>query len=91
LNGLFEFISGGLFIQNLTTNTTIADITGKKMSALAVFSNLLVYIKHHALNRLQSRDTNFTLGENDIHWVVTVPAIWNDKAKVFMRRAMSKV
>jgi hypothetical protein len=29
--------------------------------------------------------------ENMIQWVLTVPAIWSDKAKHFMRRAAEKV
>ena len=28
---------------------------------------------------------------NDIHWVLTVPAIWSDAAKQFMREAAIKV
>ena len=27
------------------------------------------------------------LAEDDIHWVLTVPAIWNEPAKQFMREA----
>jgi hypothetical protein len=28
---------------------------------------------------------------SDIHWVLTVPAIWNDAAKQFMREAAEEV
>lgn len=28
---------------------------------------------------------------NEIKWVITVPAIWSDPAKAFMRRAAMKV
>ena len=31
------------------------------------------------------------LGTSDIRWVLTVPAIWNDEAKHFMRLAAFKV
>ena len=31
------------------------------------------------------------LEEQDIHWVLTVPAIWNDVAKQFMREAAEEV
>jgi hypothetical protein len=34
---------------------------------------------------IQSRITD--LVETDIHWVLTVPAIWKDNAKQFMREA----
>jgi hypothetical protein len=29
--------------------------------------------------------------ETDIHWVLTVPAIWKDNAKQFMREAAQQV
>ena len=31
------------------------------------------------------------LKADDIHWVLTVPAIWNDSAKHFMRLAAEQV
>ena len=31
------------------------------------------------------------LDEMDVHWVITVPAIWSDGAKQFMREAAQKV
>ena len=31
------------------------------------------------------------LKPDDIHWVLTVPAIWNDSAKQFMRLAAEQV
>ena len=41
------------------------------------------------MTTLDKRDTG--VQPNDIQWVLTVPAIWNDPAKQFMREAAQKV
>jgi hypothetical protein len=41
------------------------------------------------MSKIQLMDQN--LEEKDIHWVLTVPAIWNDVAKQFMREAAENV
>ena len=59
------------------------------MNALRVFSMSIEYLKDHAIQTLGHRATGVT--EKDVHWVLTVPAIWNDNAKQFMREAAEKV
>ena len=54
------------------------------MLALEVFSESIRYLKDHALRHLDGPD-------DDIQWVLTVPAIWDDSAKQFMRLAAEKV
>ncbi|KAJ8315857.1 hypothetical protein KUTeg_008007 [Tegillarca granosa] len=63
------------------------DISGKEMKAIDVFSGTIGYIKNHLLARLKGMDTAGHVPERRIHWIITVPAIWNDKAKFFMRKS----
>ena len=55
------------------------------MSALRVFSASLRYFRDHALQEVR-QDTGRGAGQ-EVHWVVTVPAIWRQQAKQFMREA----
>ncbi|VDI40444.1 Hypothetical predicted protein [Mytilus galloprovincialis] len=74
--------------NDLNKDIDITDITGKKMKAIQVFSAAIRYLKEHLLDALQKslvRDSN--ISNTDIHWVLTVPAIWEIKAKQFMRDA----
>ena len=61
------------------------------MLAIDVFGLVIGYLRNHLLQRLYNRDNQNSLQENMIQWVLTVPAIWSDKAKQFMRRAAAKV
>jgi len=40
---------------------------------------------------LNSRDNQTQFDESMIRWVLTVPAIWDDQAKIFMRSAAQQV
>ncbi|XP_052793875.1 heat shock 70 kDa protein 12A-like [Mya arenaria] len=66
----------------------LEDAMGKKMPAMDVFSACIRYLKDHMLTKCQQQlpDTS----EDDIRWVLTVPAIWNDTSKQFMREAAQK-
>lgn len=61
------------------------------MLAVDVFAKVILYLKQHLLSKVKSLDTNMQLSPSDVQWVVTVPAIWDDKAKFFMRKAAEKV
>lgn len=77
-------------LQTLNRNTKLTDDTGKKeLPAQTVFSHGIKYLKDHLLKHLESSHTG--LHEGDIHWCLTVPAIWNDSAKQFMRESAAKV
>ncbi|XP_060552835.1 heat shock 70 kDa protein 12B-like [Ruditapes philippinarum] len=69
----------------------IQDIAGKSLSANVVFSLSIKYLKDDLLETIRSRLLDKTILESDIHWVLTVPAIWNDVAKQFMRSAAENV
>ena len=60
------------------------------MSALTVFTYALHHMKIHALIEL-SDQTGSNVAIEDVRWVVTVPAIWKQPAKQFMREAAYQV
>lgn len=68
----------------------LSDISGKKMPAVDVFSAAIKYMKEHLLHKLSETEDTETKKE-EIRWVLTVPAIWSDTAKYFMRDAAVKV
>ena len=65
-------------------------VDGKKeLPALIIFSMAIKFLKDHLTTSLDKRGTG--VRPDDIQWVLTVPAIWNDPAKQFMREAAEKV
>lgn len=65
---------------------------GKHQKALKIFAFIIKGLKDDFTTRLAEQ---ITVGEgavdDDIHWVITVPAIWDEKAKQFMREAARQV
>lgn len=72
--------------QVLSRNTEITAANGRNYSALKVFSHALIYFKERVMDQLSEQSATHILLE-DIRWVVTVPAIWRQPAKHFMRAA----
>ena len=50
----------------------------------------LKFFKDHALHEL-SNQCGTTIDNDDVRWIITVPAIWNEQAKKFMRLAAYEV
>ncbi|XP_045161878.1 heat shock 70 kDa protein 12B-like [Mercenaria mercenaria] len=71
--------------ENLSRTTTVEDINGKSMPAMTIFAMSIGYLKRHFLEALNRQKTGIV--DSDIKYVLTVPAIWNDNAKQFMREA----
>lgn len=59
------------------------------MEAFKVFVHSIKFLRDDFLEAFKKTVT--TYDENHIHWVLTVPAIWNDDAKQFMREAAQEV
>ncbi|CAF0792093.1 unnamed protein product [Rotaria sp. Silwood1] len=74
------------YIQDLNTQTLIAASNGRKVPALTIFTYALQYFKEHALRELSDQSGTRFVNE-DVRWVITVPAIWKQSAKQFMREA----
>ena len=64
----------------------ITAANGAKLPAILIFSITLRYFRDHAIQELRDA-TGTKLGGEDIRWVITVPAIWRQQAKQFMREA----
>lgn len=67
----------------------IKDDKGKEAPALDMFAHVIRYLKNHLLSALDTKNT--TINNEDIHWVLPVPALWTGSAKHFMRAAANKV
>ena len=63
---------------------------GRHFSALKIFTFALSYFRDHVIRELSDQSGIKILNE-DIRWVVCVPAIWKAPAKQFMRQAAYKV
>ncbi|KAK3610272.1 hypothetical protein CHS0354_029731 [Potamilus streckersoni] len=74
--------------EGLKKTSMIEDETGKKMAAIDVFSLSIRSLKEHMTQMLEKQGTG--VKDTEIHWVLTVPAIWSDSAKQFMREAAEK-
>lgn len=73
--------------MTLTREFEIQDQEGRTCQAIIVFSESIRFLKKAALDELNDRNP---VQEEDIQWVLTVPAIWNEPAKQFMRDAAVK-
>jgi hypothetical protein len=63
-------------ISQFNLGAVLAVRYGRSMSALTVFSESIKYFKDHFL--LNARNTGLNFREDEIHWVLTIPAIWKD-------------
>jgi hypothetical protein len=71
----------GLEVQ---LKTVFLCILGKMLSIIEVVAKSLAYVKTIAIaevNKTRLADVD----RDDIHWVLTVPAIWTDAAKVSLQ------
>lgn len=59
------------------------------MEAIKVFSSAIGYLKDQMLINCRRQLTG--IEESDIMWVLTVPAIWDDKSKQLMRETAEEV
>lgn len=69
----------------LSKSTVIKDETGKPLPAVEVFSKSIQCLKDHLEKMLVKQ--NIDVKDSEIQWIITVPAIWEEGAKVFMREA----
>lgn len=67
----------------------LEDITGKSINALDVFALSIEALKNHLIAALETQGTG--VKPSEIRWVLTVPAIWTDNAKQFMRKSAEMV
>lgn len=75
--------------QDIKGEMIIEDITGKPLTAMKVFAASIKALMQHLFGIFEKRDVK--LERNDIRWVLTVPAIWSEAAKQFMRKSAELV
>ncbi|NXN71088.1 HS12B protein, partial [Himantopus himantopus] len=71
----------------VTSGMELKASNGKTLPALKVFSESLHYLKEHALDTIQDASFQTVCDQEEITWVITVPAIWSTAARQFMRLA----
>ncbi|OWF40770.1 heat shock 70 kDa protein 12B-like [Mizuhopecten yessoensis] len=69
----------------LNRSFKIEDDQGHTMAAIKVFTAVIKYLKDQMLTSCKNQMTD--IKATDILWVLTVPAIWSDASKQFMREA----
>lgn len=91
------FMGAGTFViilfsllQSLNHDTMLTAANGEKFPAKKVFSYSLQFFRDYALREL-SDQSGVKMMSEDVKWVLTVPAIWKQPAKQFMREAAYEV
>ncbi|KAL4221415.1 hypothetical protein ACF0H5_019673 [Mactra antiquata] len=86
----FQYFKMSLYHgQDLSLGMKLTDSEGKTMEAITIFSEAIKYVHGHLLKRLKDALVD-EIRPDQISWVITVPAIWRDSAKQFMREAAVK-
>ena len=67
----------------------VTDVCGRALPLLKVIRETLKYLKEELVKH--ARDTVCGLTDRDFLFVLTVPAIWSDSAKGFMRTSAEQV
>ncbi|XP_023192435.1 heat shock 70 kDa protein 12A-like [Xiphophorus maculatus] len=83
----FQNFKMALYGKELRRDMKIKAANGKEMTALKVFTEALRFLKDDALKTISSNAAGMVLLASDFTWVLTVPAIWDQSAKQFMREA----
>lgn len=64
----------------------ISDETGKELPATDVFAHSIWFVKSDIEKRLKEANVSMQLPD-DVHYILTCPAIWCEQSKLFMRHA----
>ena len=80
-----------MLFQGLKRDIMLEDDKGLKLQAKTVFALAIRYLKDDLKKTCANKLLQGNLEDDEIHWVLTVPAIWNDQAKAFMREAAVEV
>lgn len=72
--------------SDLSMETELEAVNGRKVRAIEVFAHALRFFREHAIKEVKEQSSSVLEGE-EIRWVITVPAVWRQPAKQFMREA----
>ncbi|XP_047225572.1 heat shock 70 kDa protein 12A-like isoform X2 [Girardinichthys multiradiatus] len=87
----FECFKMSLYKRKINLDMKIKAANGKEMKALQVFTEALKFLKEDALTTIAQHTHGKRFTASDFTWVLTVPAIWDNSAKQFMREAATQV
>ncbi|XP_021353677.1 heat shock 70 kDa protein 12A-like isoform X3 [Mizuhopecten yessoensis] len=71
--------------EGLKRDAEIKDEQGHALPAMLVFSECIKYLRDETMKTLKTKGD--LIRANEVRWVITMPAIWGDSAKQFMREA----
>ncbi|VDI34561.1 Hypothetical predicted protein, partial [Mytilus galloprovincialis] len=74
--------------KNITMSMVLEDVRGQPLPAIDVFSLSIKALKDNLKSTVEIK--NIELNDKKTKWVLTVPAIWTDTAKQFMRKSAEK-
>ncbi|XP_060571607.1 heat shock 70 kDa protein 12B-like isoform X1 [Ruditapes philippinarum] len=72
--------------ENISRKTLVTDINGVALPAVTIFTMAIRFLKDHLFKSADLFTSGFVT-ERDVKYVLTVPAIWTEKSKMFMREA----
>lgn len=79
-----------LSLQRVHRKTQCTAENGISIDAMKVFTHCINYMREHLLKRIKDIDVE-RITMDDFYFVLTVPATWDDTAKMFMREAAVQV
>ncbi|XP_062592663.1 heat shock 70 kDa protein 12A-like [Saccostrea cucullata] len=68
----------------ITEDFQLESLDGKMLSAVLVFCSVIGFLREEMLSKIHF--SNINIHEYGLRWVITVPAIWTDASKCFMRK-----
>ena len=80
-NSKWTSIDSGVLVDDFEVLSVSAE-----MPALTLITMTLNHVKTEALEYIKSHD-GISLNANSVRWVVTIPAIWSEPAKLLMKEA----
>ena len=79
-----------VILQDIRRDLLLEGENGNCMPALRVFSESIKFLRNHLEEHLRNKPDGM-IRADEVDWVLTVPAIWSDPAKKFMREAANMV
>ncbi|XP_052097937.1 heat shock 70 kDa protein 12A-like [Mytilus californianus] len=74
--------------KNISDEMKIDDIKGHPVPAIQVFSSMFSLLKKRIESEIKNIDSR--LINNNVQWVLTIPAAWTDRAEFFIRTCAEK-
>ena len=81
-----------MMFQSLNASTRVSDVSGKvTINAKKIITMGVRFLKGEIMKAINKEKTGAVVDENDVLFVLTVPALWDDRAKLLMREAAVEV